>query len=57
MGGSKGVRAPTRSRIVRMSPMVSPKKNHGSWMPPAGMTLDQFMQLRDMLTCGCKAKS
>jgi hypothetical protein len=45
-GGGRGVTAPAVSRIVRMSPLVSPVKDStGNWMAPGGMSADQFTTL------------
>lgn len=42
-GGPKGVQPPADSRIVRLSPLVSPVKDAaGKWTAPEGMTAAQF---------------
>jgi len=42
-GSGAGLPDPLKSRIVRMSPLVSPIKDaNGAWRPPAGMMLAQF---------------
>ena len=48
-GAGKGVPAPADSRIVRMSPLVSPQLDaNGNWVAPAGMTIAEFSYLVDL---------
>ena len=48
-GASTGIAAPADSRIVRMSPLISPVKDgNGIWQVPPGMTMDQFSFLKDL---------
>jgi uncharacterized protein len=48
-GGDAGVAAPAVSRIVRMSPLVSPlPAADGTLAPPAGWSLAQFLYLCDI---------
>jgi hypothetical protein len=48
-GGSSGLPRPTDSRVVRMSPMVSPvRDSSGSWTLPAGLTEDAFGTLANL---------
>jgi hypothetical protein len=42
--GSKGVRAPAYSRIVK----VNPKKDNGNWVKPVGTTPAQFSYWADL---------
>jgi hypothetical protein len=45
-GGNAGLQPPVISRIVRMSPLVSPlPAAAGTWMPPAGWSVAQFLYL------------
>jgi uncharacterized protein len=45
-GGSTGLEAPTISRVVRMSPLISPLlAADGTWAPPPGWSLAQFQYL------------
>lgn len=45
-GGGEGVPAPAVSRLVRMSPLISPIRDiGGNWTAPAGMTGEQFTAL------------
>ena len=45
-GGNGGLQPPTISRVVRMSPLVTPlPAAGGSWAPPAGWSLAQFQYL------------
>jgi hypothetical protein len=45
-GGNAGLQPPVVSRIVRMSPLISPLPAAGGiWMPPAGWTVAQFQYL------------
>jgi uncharacterized protein len=45
-GGNAGLNPPTVSRIVRMSPLISPLPvPGGTWTPPAGWTVAQFQYL------------
>jgi len=45
-GGNTGLRPPVESRVVRMSPLVSPSPiPAGSWAPPTGWTVAQFQYL------------
>jgi hypothetical protein len=45
-GGNATLRAPLISRIVRMSPLVSPlRAAGGTWTPPAGWSVAQFQYL------------
>jgi hypothetical protein len=45
-GGNAGLQPPVVSRIVRMSPLVSPLPAAGdAWMPPAGWSVAQFLYL------------
>ncbi len=37
--------AVSNSRIVRMSPMLSPIGSSGKWMPPGAMTVSQLLAL------------
>ncbi len=42
-GGSEGVPPPATSRLVRMSPLVTPLPDDaGGWKPPQGMSIDEF---------------
>ena len=44
-----GIAAPADSRIVRMSPLISPiKASGGTWGPPSGMTAAQFTYLANL---------
>ncbi|MFP5210020.1 MAG: patatin-like phospholipase family protein [Acidobacteriota bacterium] len=48
-GGQDGVPAPADSRVVRMSPMISPVRNAaGDWTLPQGMNVDQFSVLANL---------
>lgn len=48
-GAGAGVSAPADSRIVRMSPLISPVMGaNGNWQVPPGMTMDQFSFLKDL---------
>ena len=48
-GGSSGLAAPTVSRIVRMSPLVSPlPAAGGGWQPPQGWSVAQFLYLANL---------
>lgn len=48
-GAGAGVAAPADSRIVRMSPLISPVKDaNGQWQVPPDMTMDQFTFLKDL---------
>jgi len=45
-GGSAGMQPPIISRVVRMSPLLSPFPNPaGGWTPPPGWSLAQFQYL------------
>jgi hypothetical protein len=45
-GGNTGLNLPTVSRIVRMSPLISPLPAAGGmWIPPAGWSVAQFQYL------------
>ncbi len=45
-GGNAGLQPPVLSRIVRMSPLISPLPVAGdTWMPPAGWSVAQFQYL------------
>lgn len=44
-GGGAGLQAPLISRVVRMSPLVSPVLNKGEWKPPKGWSLSRFQYL------------
>jgi hypothetical protein len=44
-----GLPAPLASRIVRMNPLVAPViAQSGLWVPPQGMTADQFVYLKNL---------
>jgi len=48
-GAGAGVPAPADSRVVRMSPQISPRKDAGgNWQLPETMTIDQFTFLKDL---------
>ena len=48
-GGQAGVPAPAGSRVVRMSPVISPVRNaSGEWTLPQGMNADQFSALANL---------
>jgi hypothetical protein len=47
-GGGAGVTAPADSRIVRLSPLVSPIKVNGEWQAPGGWEPDKFAELANM---------
>jgi uncharacterized protein len=45
-GANAGLSAPTVSRVVRMSPLISPLPDgEGSWRPPTGWPVAQFQYL------------
>lgn len=44
-GGSAGLQAPVVSRVVRMSPLMSPIPSKGKWSPPKGWSLARFRYL------------
>lgn len=44
-GGSQGVSAPASSRIVRMSPLISPTPGADGWLPPQGMSAAIFQYM------------
>jgi hypothetical protein len=45
-GGGVGLnKPPADSRIIRMSPLISPVKNNGTWSAPGSMTETEFMNL------------
>ena len=44
-GGGAGVIAPADSRIVRLSPLVSPIQVQGHWTAPGGWTPEKFAYL------------
>jgi hypothetical protein len=45
-GGSSGLQAPVISRVVRMSPLISPlRATGGGWTPPKGWSVAQFRYL------------
>jgi hypothetical protein len=45
-GANAGLQPPVISRVVRMSPLMSPlPAQGGGWMPPAGWTVAQFQYL------------
>jgi uncharacterized protein len=46
IGGNTGVQPPVVSRVVRMSPLISPLPGgDGTWTPPAGWSVAQFQYL------------
>lgn len=47
-GSGKGVQPPADSRIVRMSPLISPVKEKGVWSAPGSMTPSQFKYLANL---------
>jgi len=47
-GGGKGVIAPADSRIVRLSPLVSPIKVQNEWQAPGGWTPERFAYLANL---------
>ena len=47
-GGTASLPAPAHSRIVRMSPLVSPVKVAGAWAAPGGMTGEDFEYLASL---------
>jgi uncharacterized protein len=44
-GGKAGLQPPVVSRVVRMSPLISPLRAGGGWAPPKGYTVAQFQYL------------
>jgi len=47
-GGGAGVIAPADSRIVRLSPLVSPINVSGEWQVPGGWSPEKFAYLADL---------
>ena len=48
-GGGVGLnKPPADSRIVRMSPLISPVKSNGEWSAPGSMTEQEFTYLADL---------
>ena len=44
-GANAGLAAPLGSRVVRMSPLISPRASNGGWVAPAGWSNTQFQHL------------
>ena len=45
-GGNAGLQAPLQSRVVRMSPLISPFPNKkAGWIPPKGWSVARFLHL------------
>ncbi len=47
-GANAGLPPPLGSRVVRMSPMISPRRADGGWVPPDGWSVAQFLYLCDI---------
>jgi hypothetical protein len=44
-GADAGLAAPVESHVVRMNPMIAPRRVNGQWAAPEGWTTDQFRYL------------
>lgn len=47
-GANAGLPPPLDSRIVRMNPLITPRRENGAWAPPEGWTAAQFRHLCDI---------